>query len=314
MKLTAVRFKPKSSFHLGTREKWKETTDVFPRSDTLFSAFCHCYLLLYGKEKLESLLKKFISSPEPPFLISSVFPCYKSTFYFPAPLSFIPYKKELKKIKWFSKEELENHLKDPEYFHHNSLTPKEMFYKVEYAPGVGLSRLNYRPEKRFFHSGIVFYKREVELFFLIKFNDFQLEKEVNAVWNLLADEGIGGDRSTGKGFFEKPVIEKIEINVPSQANGIYSLSLYYPDIKRDELNGIEKGFYSLLERKGYIFSMGGKPYRRRSIRVFAEGSVFPSIPAKRGLLVDITPGVYSLHRVYRYGFILSLPCNLPKEH
>lgn len=61
----------KSSIHLGERENFLESTDVIIHSDTLFSAFCNSYLLLYGEEKLNNLLSKFIEG-SPPFIVKPV--------------------------------------------------------------------------------------------------------------------------------------------------------------------------------------------------------------------------------------------------
>ena len=64
------KLKPKADFHLGDKEAVLEKTSDYIHSDTLFSAICNAYRLLYGNERLQEVLKLF-EDREPPFLISS---------------------------------------------------------------------------------------------------------------------------------------------------------------------------------------------------------------------------------------------------
>ena len=66
------KLKPKAHFHLGDKEAVLEKTSDYIHSDTLFSAICNAYRLLYGNEGLQEVLKLF-EGREPPFLISSAF-------------------------------------------------------------------------------------------------------------------------------------------------------------------------------------------------------------------------------------------------
>jgi len=312
MKFSLCKLKPKGPLHLGEREGWLEGTDTFIHSDTLFSAFCHAYQLLY-KDLLE-LLKEFENN-SPPFLISSAFPYWRNTFFFPLPKNQLPKERELAKIKFVNKTGFEKLLKGEKL--------KEMIKEIETIPAqeepyfpwelsdiprVGLSRLDNRPGDKFFYFSQVIYKEDAGLFFLFKFQKEEFRPKFEAAIRLLADEGIGGDRSSGKGLFEKPLFEEIEIETPTDATGVVSLSLYYPKDK-SELTGIKNAFYDLIERKGYIFSPYCSSLRRRSIRMFVEGSVFPHPPEKIvGTLVSVEPEVFKFHKVYRYGYLFGLPC------
>ena len=301
----------KSPLHLGERENIREGTDTFIHSDTLFSAFCHNYLLLYGKIKLELVLQKFLEDA-PPFLISSAFPWWKDGFYFPIPKNQMPKGKKLKKILFVEKRGFEKLLSGErieKIIGTFKTIPDEKSnkpWKTADVPRVGLSRLTNHPGESYFHFGEVSYGKDSGLFFLIDFKDDALEREFKAAFNLMGDEGIGGDRSSGKGLFEKPQFEEIEFNLPD-TEGTVSLSLYYP--QQDELTDIRNGYYELRERKGYIYSPYGQSLRRKSLRMFSEGSVFPG--GKKGRIADLTPKAFEdKHRIYRYGLCFALPCEL----
>jgi len=307
MKFTVIKLIPKGPFHIGERENWREGSKTYIPSDTLFSALCHCYMLLYGE--VDSLLKGFFEG-KPSFLISSAFPYQHGNYFFPVPKNQIPKEKDTKKIQFMdtngllrllSGEKLEDIKEDVK-----TIPPYP--YEKEDVPRVGLSRWDNHPGDRFFHFGQVIYHEGAGLFLLIDLRDNHIKKRILASFNLLAHEGIGGDRTCGKGLFEKPEILELELNKISGADGLYSISVYYP--LQEELTDIDKGFYELEERKGYIYSPLGQSLRRRSIRAFSEGSVFPMNNKRFGSLVDVTPDAFRAHKVYRYGFILSIPCKL----
>ena len=80
------KLNPKADFHLGDKEAVLEKTSDYIHSDTLFSAICNVYRLLYGNEELQEVLKLF-EDREPPFLISSAFLYAGKILTFPLPLS-----------------------------------------------------------------------------------------------------------------------------------------------------------------------------------------------------------------------------------
>lgn len=307
MKYTLIKLKPKGAFHIGERENWREGSKTYIPSDTLFSALCHCYMLLYGE--VDSLLKGFFER-NPPFLISSAFPYQQGNYFLPVPKNQIPKEKDTKKIQFVDTNGLIRLLlgEKLEDIRGDIKTIPPFPWKIEDVPRVGLSRWTNHPGDRFFHFGQVICHEGAGLFLLMDFRDNHIKEGILASFNLLAHEGIGGDRTCGKGLFEKPEILEFELNTTSGADGLYSISIYCPLL--EELTDIDKGFYELEDRKGYIYSPSGQSLRRRSIRAFSEGSVFPKNNKRLGSLVDVTPDAFKAHKVYRYGFILSIPCKL----
>lgn len=310
MKFTVAKLKPKGPFHVGERESWYEGSKSFVSSDTLFSAVCHCYYLLYGN--LDMLLEGFLEG-KPSFLVSSIFPYWRDNYFFPVPKNQIPKDKESKKIQFVDISGLERLLSGAgleDILPEIGTIPMNRAYpwQMDNVPRIGLSRLSNHPGENFFYFGQATYSDNAGLFVLIDFRDIKAKKEFMSCLNLLAHEGIGGDRTVGRGLFEKPEFSEIELPSISDPDGTYSLSLYYPT--KDELSGISEGYYEIEERRGYMYSPYGKSLRRRPVRMFNEGSVFPGETGRIGGLVDVTPDAFRVHRVYRYGFLFSLPCKM----
>jgi CRISPR-associated protein Csm4 len=319
MKFNLCRMKPKTPLHLGEREYWQEGSSAYIHSDTIFSAFCNGYGLLYGQDALNTVfLDKFKDNPI--FTISSAFPYWEDVLYFPVPFNQFSQLKEVRKIQFVEKVGFERMLKGErlENIYQSIKTipgriKPQYPWELENIPRVTLNRRNNHPteEGGFFHSGRVVYRKNAGLFFLVQFNDSTFQKLFQGVMNLMADEGFGGDRSVGSGLMEKPIFEQVDIDVPDSSNGNVILSLYFPKTGSKEFNQLDQSYYELLNRKGYIFSPQNKSYRRKSVRMFKEASLFPSDVKRKGELVDVCPEVYKdQHPVYRYGYFMGVPCNM----
>jgi CRISPR-associated protein Csm4 len=134
---------------------------------------------------------------------------------------------------------------------------------------------------------------------------------------LLAEEGIGGERSSGAGKFTPEWLD-----LPSQWQEIinfdqpncYSLiSLFWQSPLPSDLTNAS--YYEIQERGGWIGSpFSGRQLRRKMVRMFTEGSVFDFLP--QGQLANVTPiNFQKIHNIYRSGISLSLPvCILPVKN
>jgi CRISPR-associated protein Csm4 len=318
MNFTACRLSFVSGLHLGERENWREGSGYLAHSDTLFGAFCHGYRLLYGEADLVTLLAGF-QEGEPPFRLSSAFPYWDDIFYLPVPRCQLPRSKETKKIAFVglsewgrltAGESLEALGSDAAVLPRlNVKPPRDKPWTVADIPRVGLNRFTAHPDENFFYFGETWFQEGAGLYFLFSVTDALLDKRFRAVWRLLAHEGLGGDRSVGKGQFQAPDFIPLDIPAPIESDHLVCLSLYYPG--PGELAGLDQGYYDLVDRRGYIFSPTRQSFRRRPVRLFSEGSVFPCPPERRGLLVDVTPEGFDVHPVFRYGLAFTLPCRLP---
>ncbi|MEO0416477.1 MAG: type III-A CRISPR-associated RAMP protein Csm4, partial [Verrucomicrobiota bacterium] len=154
------------------------------------------------------------------------------------------------------------------------------------------------------------------LYFLLHFptEDPKLEPELRMALELLGEEGMGGERSSGAGRFEvmswealPPKWQSVVEFSDGNHHSLMSLFWQHP-LPKEYLE--DSARYTLQERGGWISSPTGRQLRRKKVYMFAEGSVFPHIP--NGHLADVTPGQFrGGHSVYRSGVALSIPVKLP---
>ena len=325
MEFIICKLEPKDALHLGTKEGVQEVSDEYIHSDTLFSAMCNALRLLYGKRELEKMLSLFDQGNEP-FLISSAFPYTNETLLFPLPkhIDWAKKTKEpipFKKVKFIDFEIFQKTINDEsisEYLSEENLIQEksvllahergDKIWQSYEVPRVALDRKT--GASNIYHFTEIRYSRGCGLFFLIELIAPDYEKKLKACINLLSHEGIGGDRTSGKGLFKKPCFkEGFIIKVPQESKCFVTLSLYFP--KRDEIKSVEEGHYELVKRGGWIYSVNSRTLRRKSVRMLEEGSVFPDFNNK-GELVDVTPQILKDHRVYRYGYTFKIPIKVRK--
>ncbi|MEC4892640.1 MAG: type III-A CRISPR-associated RAMP protein Csm4 [Oscillatoria sp. PMC 1051.18] len=345
----------RSPVHFGETGIGIEEASERVRSDTLFSALISNYARLFGKDKVEDLLKDFQTSP--PFRHSSTF-IYryqegKYIYYLPKPLVFpqgydvendLEFTKTYKKLtylplevwqRWYQGEgfttgdrdeliaETKKKAKKSDALQKAGTFAYGKVYKKHKLPKVAIDR-NTRATN-FYHTGFVQFEYEANrhsgLYFLLKFthSNPELENEIQATLHFLGEEGLGGERSSGAGRFDVKWLDLPQewenIIGFSQANSYSLISLFWElplaanlFNNRGELH--QSTVYEIKERGGWLASFSsGYQLRRKMVRMFSEGSVFPVSP--QGQLADVTPEKYKLHRIYRSGISLSLPLCIP---
>ncbi len=216
-------------------------------------------------------------------------------------------------------------------------------FKDNKIPKIAVDRIT--RATNLYHTGLVQYRwqpnqNELDgieslsgLYFLVKFSNLEWVEPFFATLDFLGGEGIGGERSSGAGQFRVDRSPKESINTDpalqltplwkqaiaaSNANAHMLMSLFWTD-DRFELNTLLenenlRASYELQERGGWITSSAsnGRQLRRKTVQMFAEGSVFLKTPI--GKLADVTPKRFTNnHLVYRSGISLSLPINIHKE-
>jgi CRISPR-associated protein Csm4 len=160
------------------------------------------------------------------------------------------------------------------------------------------------------------------LYFLVHFPNPnpELEQLFFKVLSFLGSEGIGGERSSGAGQFHVD-LEAATCDLPTQwqqvidyaAGHFHSLlSLFWRKPLSAEM--LHNASYNLQERGGWITSTAsdGRQLRRKSVQMFAEGSVFQRLPV--GQLANVTPEAFTDHAIYRSGISLSLRLNVQENH
>ncbi|MCW3134679.1 MAG: type III-A CRISPR-associated RAMP protein Csm4 [Methanophagales archaeon] len=347
------KLEPRAHFHLGEKEAILEQTADYIHSDTLFSAICNAYRLLYGEEELKNMLELF-SGWNPPFLISSAFAYVDKIFTLPLPLSIdwdkyvdrevverlnadreekekkekFDILKTLKKVKFVSEQIFRCVMKEErgieDYINDKNIIQGILFDSEEVAalrkrfdvrenkdikiwskqevPRVVIDRKT--SSSNIYHFGEVSFARNCGLYFLMDLRQKEYKRKVEAAIRVLGDGGIGGDRTYGKGLF-KVEFEKMELDMEPKSHFV-TLSLYYP--REEEVSTVMEGYYELMKRGGWIYSVDAKGMRRRTVRMLAEGSVVKSADKDLyGALANVKPGGIDLHEVYRYGFAFAVP-------
>jgi CRISPR-associated protein Csm4 len=307
-------------------------------SDTLKSAIFVCALQLYGKEEIT---EDFFKS----FCVSSAFPFWGEEYFFPKPmcktaqiaeLEDTKQGKKIKKIAFLGKSYFENLLigdlteiqqnhilsgggfvsKHEElHKYKNSLeSKKEKFNLIssEIQERVSIPRMGEDEDPQPYYVERLFFDEYGGLFFLTDIGkDSDTYKKVKASLELLADTGVGTDKNVGNGQFILDTSE-IKLEMPEDSNKQINLSLYCPqesELSEDFLNASN---YNLLKRGGWVASPENDDdtrYRKKSIYMFAESSVFPNKDLK-GKIVDVVPdAMKNTHPIWKDGQALFININ-----
>lgn len=135
---------------------------------------------------------------------------------------------------------------------------------------------------------------------------------VASTFRLLADSGFGGERSSGWGRSDAPVITDFDVAVSARetAAAYWLLSLFHP-AGSDTVDWAQ-GDYSLTTRGGRVESDARWGDGKKLTRMVAEGSVIVAGAEPRGTASDVAPDGFP-HPVYRAGFALAVPIPLRVE-
>lgn len=139
----------------------------------------------------------------------------------------------------------------------------------------------------------------------------QWHERVTASVRLLADSGLGGERSRGWGGSELvearegPLAELLfgKTGWSESESGHWLLSLYSP-AERDEVDWT-RGAYALATRTGRVESEAASGGLKKTSRMIREGSVIVTSKTPVGAATDVAPEGFA-HPVYRAGYAVSI--------
>ena len=325
-KFEIIKLRFETPLHIGDDRLDYGTSQTFIHSDTMYAAIMNAWACL-GKEE-------WIAHNQD-FTISSLFPYFQETknsepiVFFPKPYHLNlredsnPQKdwgKKLKKIVFIDKETFEENLNsnlniDEDNFKGKYLSKKLKNGQSDFMES-GISPRIMKPrdeaaDTSIFYMDKIYFKYYSGLYFIMDANSKMKEKTAAAL-NYLSDSGIGTDRTVGQGKFEYS-FDNIEINVPNNSPYSLNLSLFCPENHeqlKDILNNNSK--YDFIKRGGWI----GEPYnsyRKKSIYMFREGSVFKTSESIIGKTVDLKPEQTPKnidHPILRVGKSLFLPISI----
>ncbi|OJV90364.1 MAG: type III-A CRISPR-associated RAMP protein Csm4 [Chloroflexi bacterium 54-19] len=324
--------------HFGEDTTGLEFSLEYLHSDTLFGAICNGWLALFGSESLVDLLTELEAYGDGlkdsyPFLLSSAFIFSEDKFYFPKPLAELPdppqvlinnpdlakafkdanfVEKEMW-VKWVSR--------NPVIINDAATIEQLQAYKQTFL--LGLQSRNYVPQ--YAADTTPYYCRSVNymsdqgkesgLFFAVRFGREGLQEQFENVLTFLEKEGVGGERSSGYGFFKSERYHQTLENLLGNytqgrpPTSYITLSLTYPDFIPGE-NGLENWRYALVRRRGYTSPQISPQMlrRKKNLLLFTEGSSYLG-KAPRGRMLEVTPQRWSAStKIYRYGLAFPLPC------
>ncbi|HEU0078286.1 MAG TPA: hypothetical protein VFQ76_11585, partial [Longimicrobiaceae bacterium] len=135
--------------------------------------------------------------------------------------------------------------------------------------------------------------------------DEQAWQRFLACVRLLADEGIGGERTAGYGWFE--AVQPVSAPVPAASGPAPLVLSLSPVIPADENEFASALRYDLFVRGGGSLGKRGDPeMHRQRVRMLREGALFRG--PVRGRLVDVSPEENPLpHPLLRSGINFPLP-------
>jgi len=129
---------------------------------------------------------------------------------------------------------------------------------------------------------------------------------------ILGMSGIGSSRSRGRGQFEVLVRQKFD--PPELDSGAHLLlSLWHPTKDEFWTRFLEKSFYRLIQRGGFVTKAPYMTLRRNRVTMITEGSIINGVVPKGQWLVALGKGeaMNIPYAVYRDGRALSIPISPP---
>ena len=152
-------------------------------------------------------------------------------------------------------------------------------WRKQVVPHVNLDRS--KNASSLFHTGQVWYANGCGLWFAMRGEAAWINKALIH----LSQSGLGGKRSTGHGAFEWAGSPDDLAPATEQWGMCLSRCAPLPD----ELSALQdsRAAYKLVTVGGWCQDAERHPWRRRSVRMLAEGAI---LPAKlRGQLIDVRP-------------------------
>jgi CRISPR-associated protein Csm4 len=320
-----VKLKFRAPLHLGQAGIGLEAVESFARSDTLFGGICHAWAAVHGKNETSSLLDAFCAG-KPHFKVSSAFPFKGETYFLPRPLmplnvpehnsSGDSYTKELNRMPFVPRGIFKQWVQGKEIdletipAAKEELTGAAVYHMV---PRVQLDRVT--SASGLFHAGMTVFSNDAGLYCLVDILNQEVKEKLEGALAWLGDSGLGGLRSIGYGKFEAEWIEPDSEwrqlwDVDSNKSAWCLLSLTHPSYEEREFS-LEESYFEIITRDGWASSpFSLQQARRKSCRMFAEGSVLTNKPI--GSMADVTPTGWdeSLHPLYRFGFALAVPAEV----
>ncbi len=323
-----VRFRPAGPWRIGPDSGARNSVDRIYHSDSLFSAVTHAMGRLGRME--EWLAATARNSQGPAVRFSSCFPFLGDTLFVVPPRNLWP-PLPSPKVRWKSARFVplpvvatlvsERPLDDNNWYVDG---PSECLIAGHGAERGGPFRTALRSYAAVDRPGgstaVVHEAACLEfsegggLWAAVEFADAEAasmwNEPVRAALRLLADSGLGGERSIGWGRSSDPEFSEGFPDCPAPGQeeiGYWLLSLFSP--ASEDAVDWQRGSYSMVTRGGRVDSpvRSGEP--KKLLRMVEEGSVLVTEAPPKGAACDVAPDGFP-HPVFRSGFAVAIPVPL----
>jgi CRISPR type III-A-associated RAMP protein Csm4 len=321
----AVRFRPVGPWRFGPDSGARDRVDLIYHSDALFSAVCSAMSQLgLGEEWLQATAT---SASAPAVRFSSFFPFIGETLLAVPPRSLWPppesTKVRYKGAHFVPLPVIESLLSDKAIDEDRWAVDGESECLVLANQGRGPFRVALRSSAsvdRLQNAAVEIHSTACleftsagGLWTVVQFADevaaSRWQEPVRSALLLLADSGLGGERSRGWGRSEAPEWRAWSPQVspsesPAAEQAHWLLSLYTPAVN-DEVDW-KRGNYATVLRTGRIESSARWGEPKQPTTMIAEGSVLLASSELRGAASNVAPEGFP-HPVYRAGFAVTVP-------
>jgi CRISPR type III-A-associated RAMP protein Csm4 len=329
-----IRLRPTGPWRIGPDSGDRDRVDRVFHSDSLYSA---CTSAMSQLGLLEEWLDATARAVEPAVRLGSLFPFQGDTLYVTPPNTLWP-PQASSKIRWKGARfvplsVVESLVAGRPISEDRWLIDgaSECLVPMATPPGPGPFRVSVRSNAAADRNGAAVAPHSTAcleftpssgLWTIAAFSDSSARERwtapLTAAVRLLADSGLGGERSRGWGRAEMPEITAGELpglllRFSGHQSGVpawWLLSLFHP--ASSDWVDWSQGNYALTTRGGRIESSAGWGEGKKSTRMVTEGSVIVAAAEPRGGATDVAPDGFA-HPVYRAGFALAIQIPLRVE-
>jgi CRISPR type III-A-associated RAMP protein Csm4 len=322
-----IRLRPTGPWRIaGDSGRKDDLNPIFP-SDRVYSAVAQA---LASTGEREAFFAATATAAAPAFRFSSLFPFYGKQLYAPPPVTVWPPERASSKLNWQAAKLVPLAVID-ELLAGEAL--REDRWEVDGLSGCLLpagSQSPFRERLRYtapvdrltgasaeaHADGCLEFNQGVGLWMVVLFASAEAQARwtdpLKTAFRLLADSGLGGERSRGWGRSAPPEFQNgswpslllDHAAAPDGESGYWLLSHYVP-AATDSVQ-LDQGFYELRERRGRVESPEDWGAPKQVLRMIAEGGVLVAAAEPTGRAVDVAPAGFS-HPVWRAGFSVAVP-------
>jgi len=305
MAVQVVKLLPLEHFRIRIGEGRMDRIGNLVHSDTLFSALVNSGIKLYGEDLFAPMIDSLCLSSVFYGLRVKERNESRDLLFFPKPRARFrepedpTQRKKLKRLSWVSSSALSQICQNYDYeealFQIDLLDPNQFvflnpqfcvssaeripwleenisFFRTTLEPKVSISRVNAQSLGLYYQAELEFcfpkwtQERSITPFLFFLWEE-ELTPQLIGTLNLFIEEGLGGERASGKGTFASWEYEPFPL--PQEGKIMILLSSAVP--KREEMEQLIS--YELQKREGFLFWGGPVGKRKKSHYALKEGSL-----------------------------------------